>query len=68
MFESVCGTVGVVHRSRGSWGRRVTVVRMVSFRRDFRYVGWGHDIFFSVRDWFCSGRFRLIYISGRVGS
>ncbi len=46
MFVSVCGAVGVVHRSRGGWGRGVVVVRRVSFREDFRYVGWGRSAFF----------------------
>jgi len=42
----VCGAVGVVHRSRGGWGRGVAVVRRVSFMGDFRYVGWGRSVFF----------------------
>ena len=46
MCESVCGTVGVVHPSRGGWGRGVAVVRGVNFLWDFQYVGWGRDIFF----------------------
>ena len=45
LFESVCGTVWMVHRSRGGWGRGVAVVRRVSFLGEFRYVGWGRSTF-----------------------
>ena len=43
---AVCGTVGVVHRSRGGWVRGVTVVPEVYFQWDFRYVGWGRGACF----------------------
>ena len=42
----MCETVGVVHRSRGGWGRGVALVRRVSFRGDFRYGGWRRGIVF----------------------
>ncbi len=46
LFVAVCGIIGVVHRSRGGWYQGVAGVRRVDFLEDFRYVGWGHIIFF----------------------
>ena len=43
---SVCGTIGVVHRSRGGWLRGIAGIRRVDFWEDFRYVGWGRSAFF----------------------
>ena len=40
----MCGTVGVVHWSRGGWCRWVAGVRRGDFLGDFRYVGWGRRI------------------------
>ena len=45
LFVAVCGTVGVVHRSRGGWCRGVADVLQGNFLGDFRYVGWVHRIF-----------------------
>ncbi len=44
-YLSGYGTVGLVHRSRSGWGRGVAAVRMVGALGDFRYVGWGREIF-----------------------
>jgi hypothetical protein len=45
LFVAVCGTVGVVHRSRGGWCRGVVVARRGDFLGDFRYVSWVYIIF-----------------------
>ena len=45
LFVAVCGTVGVVHRSRVVWCRGVDGVWRGDFLGVFRYVGWGHIIF-----------------------
>ena len=46
LCESTCETVGVVHRSRGGWGRGVALGPRFGFRVDFRYGGWGHGVVF----------------------
>jgi len=45
LFASVCGTVGVAHRSRGGWGQGVAGVRGGNFLGDFQDVGWGRGVF-----------------------
>ena len=45
LLASVRGTVGILHRSRVGWCRRVVGIRRGVFPEDFRYVGWGRGIF-----------------------
>jgi hypothetical protein len=46
LFVAVCGTVGVLHRSRVGWWRGVAGIRRGIFLGAFRCVGWGRSIFY----------------------
>ena len=45
LIVAVCGTVGVMHRSRVGWCRGVVGIRRGIFLGVFRYVGWSRSIF-----------------------
>ncbi len=65
LCESMCESVGVVHRSRGGWDRGVAMVRWDSFRGDFLYGGWGRGIVFQYMENFnrcISATFKFLVI------